>query len=82
MPPASEQSPSAFPTRRNAVTRGLTGYPRKAKPCTEIKSGVTKPSFITKNINNKKREIFIKISKGKGYTFSFNILSPTSTLHR
>jgi hypothetical protein len=61
--------------RRNAVTRRLTGYPRKAKSCTEIKSGVTKPYLITMNINSIKikREIFIKIAKEKGRPFSFNI---------
>jgi hypothetical protein len=43
MSPASEQSPSAFlPAGANA-TRRLTGYPRKAKSCTEINSGKKSP---------------------------------------
>jgi hypothetical protein len=79
-------SPAARHVRphREERPRRLTGYPRKAKSCMEIISGVTKPYLITTNINNIKikREIFIKIAKGMGRPFSFNILSPTSTLHR
>jgi hypothetical protein len=38
MPPTSEQSPSAFLPA--GLPRRLTGYPRKAKSCTEIISGI------------------------------------------